>query len=129
IQQLNDLKAPIFYLVTTVDRAKQLMKSGWSDRNFYYNRAADAVVRNDQVSVRIDGPMDDALIGVLYAPSATPADRAKQLTEDIARTETDYANFINARAKQMAGMGFAKLVHELAVAPENPKDDQRWFGL
>ena len=33
--ELNELQPPIFYLVTTRDRIKQLLKAGWSDPRFH----------------------------------------------------------------------------------------------
>ena len=129
LQQINDLAPPIFYLVGTTDRVKQALKGGWEDPNFYYNRAADAVVMAGSIGVRTDGPMDDAIIPAMYDNKADAAAKAKSLTEAISRTETDYANFMNNRAKFVVGTGFAKLIDDLSVKDLSLKDDQRWYGI
>ena len=53
MRQLDELHAPIFYLVTTPDRLSKIIKAGWQDPRFYYNRAADSV------SFSLNGASDD----------------------------------------------------------------------
>jgi hypothetical protein len=129
LQQMEDLRPPIFYMVTNTERLKELLKSGWQDPNFYYNRAADAVVMSGAVGVRTDGPMDDSVIPAVYSKDAAADAKTKALTEAVASTENDYNKFMDERAKAMVGAGFATLVHELGVKDLNLKDDQRWYGL
>ena len=46
IRQLDEYRPPIFYLVIAPQRLSEIMRTGWSDDRFYYNRAADAVTFN-----------------------------------------------------------------------------------
>jgi hypothetical protein len=129
LQQREDLRPPIFYLVTNTDRVKDLLKNGWKDPNFYYNRVADAVVMSGAIGVRTDAPMDDSIIPAVYPKDAQQDAKGKALTEAVATTENDYNNFMNESAKAAVGAGFATLVHELGIKDLNLKDDQRWYGL
>jgi hypothetical protein len=126
---MEDLRPPVFYLVSNTDRVKELLKGGWQDTNFYYNRVADAVVMSGAIAVRTDAPMDDAIIPAIYAKDAQADAKGKALTEAVASTENDYNNFMNEQAKARVGAGFATLIHELAIKDLNLKDDQRWYGL
>jgi len=129
LQQMEDLRPPIFYLVSNTDRVKELLKNGWQDPNFYYNRVADAIVMAGAIGVRTDATMDDSIIPAVYPKDANQDGKGKALTEAVASTENDYNKFMDERSKAAVGSGFATLVHELAIKDLNLKDDQRWYGL
>jgi hypothetical protein len=108
---------------------KNLLKSGWQDPNFYYNRVADAIVFSGGVAIRTDAPMDDAVIGAIYDPAATNEAKVKALTDAVASTEGDLNKFLDAQAKSNIGAGLATTVHESGLKDWEPKDDQRWLSL
>ncbi|HEX8524155.1 MAG TPA: hypothetical protein VF669_18015 [Tepidisphaeraceae bacterium] len=129
LQKLYDLNPPVLYLVVGRERLKELLKSGWQDPNFYYNRAADAIVMSGNVAVRTDGPMDDAIIGAMYDPAAKDEDKAKRLTDAVAGTEGDLVRFLDGQAKSTFGAGLATIINETAFKDLQFKDDQRWLPL
>jgi hypothetical protein len=128
-QSLANLRPPVLYLVCNGDRLRDLVKGGWQDPNFYYNRAADAVVRGNAVGLRADGPMDDSVIGAVYAPNAKPEDKAKALGDTISETEKDLTGFIDGQAKSNVGLSFARLINDVALSTMQLKPDQQWFGV
>jgi hypothetical protein len=129
VQQIDTMDLHIFYLVANRDRLKEILRNGWQDPNFYYNRAADAVAMASNIALRPDAPNDDAVLGAIYAPDDKPDQRTAQLTNLIAKTESDTAAFLNARARFSVGAGFATVINEVALKPLDLKDDQRWFTL
>jgi hypothetical protein len=129
LKKIYDLHPPVHYLVGSRDRVKQLLKSGWQDPNFYYNRVADAIVFSGGVAIRTDAPMDDAVIGAVYDPAATNEAKVKALTDSVAATEGDLNKFLDAQAKSTVGAGLATVIHEAGLKDWEPKDDQRWLTL
>jgi hypothetical protein len=128
IRQLDEYRPPIFYLVTTPQRLSEIMRSGWSDERFYYNRAADAVTFNPAGALDVER-MDDVVFPAIYDPAVPAEKRGENLTAAIASTEASVAASVEIRARQIVGASFAQLVNQQAIEPLALKDDQAWFGL
>ncbi|MEO6437413.1 MAG: hypothetical protein ABIP55_16840 [Tepidisphaeraceae bacterium] len=128
IRQLDDYRPPVFYLVITPERLAEIMRNGWSDQRFYYNRAADAVTFNPAGALNIDR-LDDVVFPAIYDPKETAEKKAENLTVALGATEASVAASVDIRARQSIGATLAQLVHAQALEPLKLNEDQTWFAL
>jgi hypothetical protein len=129
VRTLDQYRPPIFYLVASPDRLAELMRSGWSDPHFYYNRAADSVTFNPAGLLTVDRPQDEALFPAAYDPKDPPEKREQALTVTIGSIEASVKASIEIRARNHVGTTFALIAQEVGFAPLKLKDDQNWFTL
>src|SRR4051794_6077 len=128
-KKLQQFQVPVFYLVCTRDRLRQLLKSGWEDPRFYYNRAADDVAFDTELRLTIDRPMDDMIMPAVY-PADTPASaRETFLANVVRRNELSVADAVSRQVQVATQIAMIEFIHEQAVAPLKLKPDQEWFGL
>ena len=103
MRTLDELHPPIFYLVTTPDRLAALMKAGWQDPRFYYNRAADSVSFSLAGALTTDRPMDDVAVPTMYDAKDSADKHAESLTLQITGFEAQIAQQVDLRAARGAG--------------------------
>jgi hypothetical protein len=127
--KLNEMQPPIFYLVATRDRIKELLKSGWTDPHFRYNRVADDVEFDPNLRLADDRPMDDMIMPVLYAPDATPEQRQKSLEQVMRYNEAMVVEAFSRRAQLVAQLAIIDFIQKQAIEPLTLKEDQQWLGL
>lgn len=128
IRTLDNYKPQIYYLVATPDRMASLMRDGWTDPHFYYNRAADAVTFSTGGLLNTDRPQDDVLFPAAYDKGATPEKKTEGLELAINETEKSIGSSIEIKARTTIGAALAQLVQDYGVKPLDLKDDQVWFG-
>src|SRR5688500_7279996 len=129
IRALDNYRPPIYYLVAAPDRIAALLRSGWSDPHFYYNRAADAVSFNPAGLLTADRPQDEVVFPATYEPKDPPEKRGETLAAVIRATESSIQQSIDIRARTLVGAQLAAIIHTQGVQPLALKDDQQWFGL
>ncbi|HWP40246.1 MAG TPA: hypothetical protein VNL70_04925 [Tepidisphaeraceae bacterium] len=129
LRKFDEVNPPIYYMVTTRQRLVELLKGGWSDPRFYYNRAADDVQMRSAVNLNTDGPSDDVLIPVIYAPSDPPQTRSELLTRAIHGIELELAARLGLRAHQMTQQAFVAFVAEHLLPGVKLASDQQWFMI
>jgi hypothetical protein len=129
VRKLDNYKPAVYYLVLTPDRLSAVMREGWSDPHFYYNRVADAVTFNPVGVLATDRPQDDVLFPAVYKPTDTPEQRGDQLTIAVGETEASMEASIEIKGKTTVGAAFAQLVNNEGAKPLDLKDDQQWLGI
>jgi hypothetical protein len=129
VRPLEGLRPPILFLITHKDRLAEVMRAGWDDPHYYYNRAADSVTFNPAGILNTEGPMDDTVVPAVYDPKDPPEKRGDSVTAMINSVEASIAAAIDTRARMIVGVNFARIVEDNAIKPLNLKDDQGWFGL
>ena len=129
LRTLDEYKPMIYYLVATPDRVATLMREGWSDPHFYYNRAADAVTFNPIGVLATERSQDDVLFPAAYDAKDSPDKRAENLAAAIAVTEVQIQTSIDIKARSTVGATFAQLVVDQGTKPLDLKPDQEWFGV
>jgi hypothetical protein len=127
LEKLITAKPPLFYLVATDKRLLALVKTGWGEPTFHYNRVADAVEYRGNLNFQIDKEMDDVVLPTTYAEAAAADARGKDLTAAIQN--------VNARLKLSAAQNvgstvFGKFVEFVDKQLEGfkLKPDQAWFN-
>lgn len=127
--KLNDVQPPIFYLVATRERIRDLLKAGWTDPNFHYNRVSDDVHFTPDLRLSDDRPMDDMVMPVLYKPEQSPAERQKSLAAVMQSNEAAVVTAFSRRCQLVAQLAIIDFIQKQAIEPLKLKDDQQWLGL
>jgi hypothetical protein len=125
---LQAVNPPVFYLVGTPDSIKALLKGGWSDPRFYYNRAADDVIVRPGLSLSSEGPMDETVIPVVIAPGDTPAQRGEKLINTVRDAQAGVQLSVSQRAHLVMQVGLIEFIDKQLFTPLALKDDQKWFA-
>jgi hypothetical protein len=129
MQRMADIRPPMFYMVCTKARLLELIKGGWSDPRFYYNRVAEDVAIYDRVDLSIQHAMDDLLIPALYDPAKPVNERIDFLQKQIDKNEANIAANLSIQAQIMVQSGLVNAVEEAAIKPLALKPGQEWFGI
>ncbi len=131
----DKMQVPIFYLVTTQDKLKTLVKNGWGDdRKFHYNRVADAVAYDDNISFSTDEkkPGDDIVRVLFYNDKdekETPEKRQTGLGNVIANTEMKVAVEVAKQAFPSTFQVVSKWIEETQFGSMKLGRDQIWLKL
>jgi hypothetical protein len=130
LQKMDELRPPIIYLVTSAQRLKDVMKSGWTDPRYYYNRAADDVSFDTTVHLTLEeGGGDDMVIPLFHDPAKPEGERGAALAREIQMTEMRILVEVSQRAQTMTMVGLIELISSKALEGITPKPDQEWFGV
>jgi hypothetical protein len=128
-RKMQDLRVPVFYLVCTKQRLRDLVKSGWEDPRFYYNRAADDVFHDPRPRLYDDRPMDDTVLSGVYPAEMKPDDREKYLANVIRGYESAIDQAFSGHVQALTQVALAEFIHKQAIEPLKLKPDQAWFGI
>jgi hypothetical protein len=123
---LDELDPRIIYLVTSPQTLKEIVKGGWSDPHFYYNRVADDVAFSSALVLSPEGG-DENLLPALYDTTWSEADRKTRFAARLANTEMRVMYDVAMQAQRRAWMAFVQFIGEEVMAPLKPKTDQQWF--
>lgn len=128
LKRLRDFRPPVFYLVSTKDRLRDLLCSGqWQDPGFRYNRIADEVMFRNSVALTLDRPMDDAVLAVLYDPADASAQRQERLLRQVRATEDDIVRANSGQSQFMTQIAIGESIMKDVFLPMNFPKDQQWF--
>lgn len=119
---------PIAYFWCSREQLRTVIKGGWSNPRFYYNRAADQVMINSHFDLAVDRPAQESLLPALYDEGATDAQRRETLESAIREAEQSIANELASRAQIQVHLEFARFIdNELKELLSRP--DQAWLRL
>ena len=77
LTRLGELKVPLFFLVTTRDKLKQLLIDGWRDPRLHYNKVNDDVQFAPTLELTLDRPLDDYIVPAMYRAGDARAAKAR----------------------------------------------------
>jgi len=129
LRQFESLDPPLFYLATTRERLRDLVRDGWKDPRFHYNRVANDVTFNMSINFNIDGPVDDTVFPVLYTADETDEQKAAKLIDTIQVAEKDITDLISNRSQFLTQMAFVQFINDLVMNPLELPTDEAWIGL
>jgi hypothetical protein len=127
VRKFDSMKTPIYYLVTSSERLKELMAAGWTDRNYYYNRVADEITFQPGLNLRTDGESDELLLPALYAAAEPAESRRARLAEAVGESQMNLLQSIANRAQFVAQLQLIDFIREQVLAPLRFRADQDWF--
>jgi hypothetical protein len=128
LKQFIDYHPPLFYIVITQTRLKELLKSGWSDPRFYYNRAADDVQISGAFNLSIDQPGDDILLPIIYDPAYATDKKQELLNAQIHESERSITEAMANRAMVVTQVAMVDFIILQVSDPTKLKDDQTWIA-
>ena len=126
---MADIRPPMFYLVCPKKKLLDLMKGGWTDPRFHYNRVADDVAVYSNVDLSIQHAIDDVLIPALYDPDATPEKKRQMLQKQVDQNEANIAASLSMQGMIMLQTGLVAAIDDAAIKPLALKPGQEWLGI
>jgi hypothetical protein len=129
LRRFDELRPPIFYMVATREKIRDLLRGGWEDPRFRYNRASDDVVFNMSVNLSIDGPLDDTVLPVIYKPEDSTEQRSASLADTVGVAQAEIVNVISQRSQFLTQMAFVQFISDEVMKELNLSADQAWLAL
>jgi hypothetical protein len=120
---------PVFYMVASETTVRDLLKAGWENPRFRYNRAADRIIVDPRVQMSLTESVDDTIVPALYEPDDDVATRSRRLREAIETTEGRLGMEVAIQSEYSAQLSFVAFVGETVIRPLDLKPDQDWFGV
>lgn len=72
IQRFDRLDPPIYFMPARRETLKSLLRGGWTNPRFHYNRVMDDVLFDMRMTFATDRPMDDSIIPIVIEEGETP---------------------------------------------------------
>jgi hypothetical protein len=129
LSKYQNFNPPLFLLVCSNVKLKDIVKNGWSNPRFYYNRALDDVSFSTALALSIDQPMDDQVLPVLYPDNATDAQKRDTLTQAVYGIEASLLRSMSDDAQNGVQMSLAGVIGENVITPLDLKPGQEWLGF
>src|SRR5258706_4102048 len=128
LKRLDDLRPPVFYLVITQDKLRDLTKTGWGEPRYHYNGVANAAAVDDSLPFSIDKPMDDTILPAFYNDKDAADVRAKNLAAGLQNFDANLAANRTRQATPSVFNLFVGFIQEKQIDPLKLKRDQSWLG-
>jgi hypothetical protein len=129
LQRLADLKPPLFYLVTTKEKLKALLKNGWSDPRLHYNKLSDDVQFVPTLELSTDREMDEYLVPAMYPPESSAEERKQMLDRVVNGTEAGLAGAISTKGQAFVHTATMNFIGRNVFAPLHPQPSQEWLSM
>jgi hypothetical protein len=129
LNKLDQLKAPVFFLVCSTDQLRDLTKAGWGEPRFHYNKVANEPSYNENVRLSIDRPMDDTVLPVQYTDKDTPETKAKKVIAAVQDLDKALAGQLSVQSQPMVFTYIAEHIGKTVFDPLKLRRDQHWLGL
>ena len=129
LKKLDTTRPPVFLLVTSHAKLRDLTKTGWGEPRFHYNGVADAAVYDTSISYSLDRPMDDVVLPSLY-DDKTPADaKSKGLIAVANDLDANIARSASGQVTPVAFNLFVGFLRERHLDPLKLRRDQQWLAM
>ena len=132
--QINDLIARVrtahvrlVYLVLTHSALKTIVQNGWGGDQFHYNRVADKIVFDGEVTASLDGTVRDSLVPAIYQSDDSIDKRTTDLTANVQRTESGVAAMISREGQSAIESTIGEFVLREGLLPLKLDNNQDWF--
>lgn len=129
LTRLGELKVPLFFLVTTRDKLKQLLIDGWRDPRLHYNKTSDDVQFVPTLELSLDRPLDDYVVPAMYGAQATPEQRKRELVSIIDRTEAGLAGAESSKAQAFVHTAIMNFIGRNIFLSLKVTPDQEWLSM
>jgi hypothetical protein len=129
LKKLDETRPPVFYLVTTQEKLRDLTKTGWGEPRYHYNGVANAAAFDDSLPFSIDKPMDDTVLPAFYSDKDAAEVRTKNLAAGLQNLEATLAANAARQANPAVFNLFVQFIQEKQMDPLKLKRDQSWLGM
>lgn len=128
LKKLDEMRPPIFYLVITQDKLRDLTKTGWGEPRYHYNGVANAAAVDSSLPFSIDKPMDDTILPAFYNDKDAADVRAKNLAAGLQNMDAQLVANGARQAPSSIFNLFVTFIQEKQIDPLKLKLDQSWLG-
>jgi hypothetical protein len=130
VRRMGNVHPRIVYMIVTRDRLKQLLRGGWENPRFRYNRLSDEVSFNLNLTLASpDVDVGEQVIPVTILPEDTPQQRHDKLVQTITGVDAGVAREVSAKSQFMVQMAFVQFIGDEVIRPLKLSRDQEWFGI
>jgi hypothetical protein len=129
LKKLDEARPPVFFLVTTREKLRDLTKTGWGEPRFHYNGVADAAAFDTSISFNIDRAMDDVVLPAQYTSATPVAERAKGLTAVVGDLDAKVAQMAAGQVTPVTFSLFVQFLREKHLDPLKLRRDQQWLAM
>ncbi|MGD1277726.1 MAG: hypothetical protein ABR964_10950 [Tepidisphaeraceae bacterium] len=126
LANLESLKLRVFYLPVSQKRLADLMQAGWSDPRFHYIRYAHQVVSDQNWTLSIDRPMDDAVEWIETQDDAPDA-RSGALVKGITHFESGLIHAQSLIAQSGTRNVIDGFIYKNVMQPLKLAPTEQWF--
>jgi len=128
LKKLDEIRPPVFYLVITQDKLRDLTKTGWGEPRYHYNGVANAAAVDDSLPFSIDKPMDDTILPAFYNDKDAADVRGKNLAAGLQNMDAQLLANGARQAPSAIFNLFVAFIQEKQIDPLKLKLDQSWLG-
>jgi hypothetical protein len=129
LTRFDEINPPLYYLVSSREKLKELLKAGWTDPRFYYNRVADSVQYSSAINLTTEGAADDILLPAVFDASDSIEKKHEALTNLIHAAEAGVAQSVSGRSMSVAQLTFVDFIYDQAIKPMSLNQQTEWFGV
>jgi len=129
LKKLDETRPPVFYLITTQEKLRDLTKTGWGEPRYHYNGVANSAAFDDSVPFSIDKPMDDTVLPAFYNEKDAADVRAKNLAAGLQNFDANLAANAIRQANPTVFNLFVQFIQEKQMDPLKLKRDQSWLSM
>jgi hypothetical protein len=129
LKKLDETRPPIFFLVITQDKLRDLTKTGWGEPRYHYNGVANAAVFDDNIAFSIERPMDDVVLPAFYVDTMPIDQRVKNMSAGVQNLDANLAALAARQANPTVFNLFVQFIQERHMEPLKLRRDQSWLGM
>lgn len=129
LKKFPQINPDAFYILTTADQLKAVMRTGWTNPRYYYNRIADEIDFAPGVAMDTDNSSGVTLLPVIVEPDANAEKRAEVLVNTITNAEAEIQRAVAQRAMFLFQLAIMEYVQTKIFEPMALRDDQKWLGV
>jgi len=129
LKKLQDFRPPVYFLVTTQEKLKNLTKAGWGEPRYHYNGVADAPAYDTNIAYTISSPMDDVVLPAFYTDTMATDARVKGLTAFVQEFDGRMAATSASQVTPGTFSLFAEFLRERHLDALKLRRDQEWLVM
>ncbi len=138
IEKIGAIKPRVLYMVASSTQIVDMIKLGWNEPHYHYNRLTGQVGVDQQMQLDANGQMDDFILPCVDDdPKATtkPADAAaiakKQaaMEKAVQATETNFQRVIASNTPGVIYEVFRAFIYDKGIAPLKLSLTEQWFSF
>src|SRR5439155_26669576 len=115
VRQFRDLRVPLYFFETSIDKLKELVAGGWGSDWFSYNAASGELLLHTNIALDPDKPADDVVLPVLISPEMTLDQKREALGRAVRDSEFNVQNQLAARAQGSIQVAIADFINDQAI--------------
>jgi len=128
LNKVAALKFNVYFFPVTRKQLGAIMKAGWHDPRYYFNRLATDVDYTLDINISIDHPMSDMVMWIELKDDATDADKANTVKAFIEDYQTQYLLTVSVLGQMSLGNALDELIVEQAIKPMKLPETIAWVG-